>query len=134
MEENVALAALTALLVSFRDETPRSHGVAIAECGNLHQPIAALYEPAGRADCDPIAGASAGAPLLYVQGRYFQGAKRTIDPALDRLWEMLGEHLIRCKFSFRDGAYRRLGAEERDYLEGGERWLLRGKRLAPTRA
>jgi hypothetical protein len=36
MEESAAFAALSSLLLSFRDATPDGHSVVIAECVDLH--------------------------------------------------------------------------------------------------
>lgn len=73
------------MLVSFRDDTPHSHRVVIAECVDLREPIAALYLSGRRADCHPIDNHSSRTTLLYLQGRYFHGAKRNIESAIEEL-------------------------------------------------
>src|SRR5205823_3788329 len=54
IEEGAAFTELTSLLVSFRDVTPHSHCVVMAECVDLLEPIAALYPSGGGAYCEPV--------------------------------------------------------------------------------
>jgi hypothetical protein len=121
MEKSAAFGALSSLLLSFRDETPSGHSVAIAECGDLHEPVAAIYpQGRGRADWEELPDPS-GTTRLYVQRQYFQGRKRILESVLEAFWDRFGHHLARAAFSFRDGHYAPFDAEDRAFVERARR-------------
>jgi hypothetical protein len=118
IDEDTAFCELSSLLLALRDARPTLHSVVIAECGDLHQPIAALY-PQGqaRSDCEGLPDQSGAATRLYVQRSYFQGRKCHFDSAVGFLWNRLGGTLTRAEFSFREGRYAPFDPEDRLFIE-----------------
>lgn len=118
LEESAAFAALSSLLLSFRDATPHRYSVVISECvDDLHEPIVALYPQRHRqADCEGLPEPS-GATKLYVQRQYFNGKKRTVESLLEAFWDRFGHHLARAEFSFHNGRYAPFDADDRLFVE-----------------
>jgi hypothetical protein len=54
--------------------------------------------------------------LLYLQGRYFHGAKRNIESAIEKLWGLFGHNLMQGEFSLRNGRYANFDSEDQEYL------------------
>ena len=129
LEEQALYAELNALLLSFRDATPASHCVIIAECTTLYEPVAALYPSiARREDCEGLADSSGVAVRLYVQHGYFRRKEWSLASAIGWLWDRFGETLVRGEFSFHKaedashGEYAGFDAKDREYLEKARRW------------
>lgn len=116
-DENQVFGQLSGLILSLRDETPAEHVVVISECTELREPIAALYSAGHKQDgCDGVVPMS-GKTRLFVQRKYFESRERTVDSAVDRLWKMLGEHVVDRRFSFRDGSYAPFSSVDLAFLE-----------------
>lgn len=118
MQEGAAYAALSALLLSFRDATPEGHSVVIAECVDLRQPVVARYpkEP-GREDCEVLRGSSADRVGLYVQRPYLRSRKHTVESVLEIFWDRFRQNLTHGEFSFRAGQYAPFDSDDRLFVE-----------------
>jgi len=129
LEEQALYTELTSLLFSFRDATPASHCVVIAECDTLYQPVVALYPTsARREDCEGVAASTEAETRLYVQRGYFQRRDWSIDSAIEWLWDRFGRPLIRGEFSFQKteepmrGEYVGFNAQDREFLKRAREW------------
>ena len=133
MKEKEVFDEIVALLSAFNAATPSSQSVVIAECNELHEPIAALYAlDHGRPNCDGV-NVRTETGSLFLERPYFASRKRTIESATEGLLKKLGDNLLRGEFSFRDGKYAVFDDADRTFIERAyaakepnyDRWRMR---------
>lgn len=107
---------LSALLESMRDNVS-GELVCIAECNNLHQPIARLMEGTSLGHLGDATLLPDGSPSkLYAWPQYFARASRDVESMADGLWNILGPSICEGRFSYRGGSWQKFDRDDLTFI------------------
>ena len=108
---------LSGLLESMRDNVSGKL-VCIAECNNLHQPIASLMEGKALGHLGDAVLLSDGSPSkLYAYPQYFARASRDVESMADGLWNILGSSISEGRFSYRGGTWQKFDPDDVTFID-----------------
>ena len=104
---------LRTFLADVLDHVPESHIIRLYKCQKLGEPVLAI-QPRGYGlsvvDGTGLRSHHQNEDTLFVQSRYFEEKKATLDVVVGRLWNELRDPLSESKFSYRNGRYRPFSA------------------------
>ena len=75
-----------------------------------------------RPGCEGLARRAGVTPQLYVQRSYFRLRDRSVESAIQGLWELSVAPLMPGHFSFRDGHYASFNEGDRALIESARKW------------